>query len=580
MRAWLALACKGLRLGLGLGLAGGASAAGPAIKVNQLGFLPQGAKLTVVGLKDAANGGAPFEVLDARSGKAVFKGVLSAAAVWQPSGEAVAIADFSTLQAPGEYRIKVGGAALSDAFPIRQSAYRKLNAAALKAFYFNRAGIALPASLAGQWARPAGHADTRVLVHASTASGARPQGTLFASPKGWYDAGDYNKYIVNSGIATYTLLAALEHFPDFFAGQQVGLPESGNGLPDVLNEALWNLEWMLTMQDPADGGVYHKLSNLGFDAMVMPHQAMTAPRYAAAKSTAAALDFAATMAVASRVVKAYPRQLPGLSARMLAAAERAWQWAQANPALVFKNAADIKTGEYGDATLADEQAWAAAELFISSGKDAYARALRPESVANSVPAWSEVRGLAWMSLAHHRDRLGPQADRQLIARRIDELSAQLAASWRASPYRLAMQPRDFVWGSNAVVLNQAMMLIQGYRLNGQEDYLRAAQSGLDYVLGRNPLGLSYVTGFGARSPLFPHHRPSQADGVAAPVPGFVVGGPQAGQQDKGDCPPYPSALPALSYIDHVCSYASNEVAINWNAPLVYVSAALEALTPR
>jgi endoglucanase len=141
-----------------------------------------------------------------------------------------------------------------------------------------------------------------------------------------------------------------------------------------------------------------------------------------------------------------------------------------------------------------------------------------------------------------------------------------------------MAKSDFVWGSNAVALNQAMMLVQAYRITHKADYLNAAQSALDYTLGRNPLGMSYVTGFGAHPALHPHHRPSEADGIAAPLPGWLVGGPNPGQQDAKDCHvAYPSKQPALSYLDHACSYASNEVAINWNAPLVYVAAALQSL---
>jgi endoglucanase len=142
-----------------------------------------------------------------------------------------------------------------------------------------------------------------------------------------------------------------------------------------------------------------------------------------------------------------------------------------------------------------------------------------------------------------------------------------------------LKTSDFVWGSNAVVLNQAMMLVQAYRLGHgrQAGYLQAAQSALDYVLGRNATGYSFVTGFGAHPPMHPHHRPSEADGIAAPVPGWLVGGPNPGQEDIKNCKTYPSSVPALSYLDNVCSYASNEVAINWNAPLVYVSAALGAL---
>lgn len=347
-----------------LTLAAGAGSA--EIKVNAVGFLPQSHKLAVIPQALHAN---RFEVVDA-DGKVVLDGALGAESRWAPSGETVRVADFSALTQAGAYRVRVGGV-VSDPFTVAQDGYRALGDAALKAFYFNRSAIDLTPQFAGAWARPAGHPDDKVLVHASAASKARPQGTVIASPKGWYDAGDYNKYVVNSGISTYTLLAALEHFPDVFK-RDIGIPESGNGVPDILDEALWNLDWLLTMQDPADGGVYHKLTNLRFDGIVMPHAASTTPRYVVAKSTAAALDFAATMAIASRVLAPYDAKWPGLSQRMLAAAQAAWRWAEAHPNVVFKNPKDVVTGEYGDAQLADEFAWAAAELFIATGQDNYA----------------------------------------------------------------------------------------------------------------------------------------------------------------------------------------------------------------
>jgi endoglucanase len=285
------------------------------------------------------------------------------------------------------------------------------------------------------------------------------------------------------------------------------------------------------------------------------------------------------MAHASRVFKPFEAQRPGLSTRMREAAIAAWNWARANPRAVYKNPPDVRTGEYGDARLDDEFAWAAAELYLTTGETSYRDALKLEALPLSVPSWSDVAGLAWVSLAQHRERLS-KADADLVTRRMRGFGDELAASWKASAYRLTMESTsDFVWGSNAHALNQALMLIQAYRLSKDRAQLDAAQSMLDYVLGRNPLGMSYVTGFGQRSPLHPHHRPSEADGVDAPVPGFLVGGPNPGQQDQQACPVrYASALPALSYLDHGCSYASNEVAINWNAPLVYVSAALQALT--
>jgi endoglucanase len=550
-----------------------------AVAVNQVGYLPGGAKWAAL----PAGAGDEFRLVRAGSGEVVLRGRLGAAQTWAPAGQAVRLADFSALAEPGEYELRADGVPTSPRVRVAADAYAALTAASLKAFYFNRASTALEARHAGRWARPAGHPDTDVRVHASAASAQRPEGTRIASPKGWYDAGDYNKYIVNSGITVYTLLSAWEQFPALFKAQQLDIPESNDGprdLPDVLDEALWNLEWMLTMQDPADGGVYHKLTNKSFDGNQMPHETR-GERYVVQKSTAAALDFAAVMAHASRVFKPFEAQRPGLSARMQDAARAAWRWAQANPKAIYRQPADIKTGEYGDAKLDDEFAWAAAELYLTTGEAGYREALALDKLHIGVPSWSDVGGLAWMSLAQNRARL-PKADAELVTRRVRGFGDELAATWRASAYRLTMAaPADFVWGSNAHALNQALMLIQAYRLGNDRAQLDAAQSVLDYVLGRNPLGMSYVTGIGQRSPMHPHHRPSEADGVVDPVPGFIVGGPNPGQQDKAGCPvPYPSPLPALSYIDHGCSYAANEVAINWNAPLVYVSAALQALTPK
>ncbi|MCE3251289.1 MAG: cellulase [Cellvibrio sp.] len=551
------------------------SAAVSAIKLNQLGFMPGSAKWAVVPAVAAAN----FKVINTATGMEVFSGSLGAATRWDAAEESVRLADFSSVKTPGDYFLRVEGVNDSYHFTIASDVYSALSAASIKAFYFNRNSAELLSAHAGVFARTLGHPDTNVLVHPSAASTARPADTVISAPKGWYDAGDYNKYIVNSGIATYSLLAAYEHFPALFNGQNLNIPESGDVIPDLLNEVLWNLEWMLDMQDPNDGGVYHKLTNKNFDGTVMPHQA-TSQRYVVQKTTAAALDFAAVMATASRVLAQYESQLPGLSANMLSAAESAWVWAVANPAITYQQPGDVKTGAYGDSNLADEFAWAAAELYITTKKDTYYTAMKPNETSATVPSWGDVRGLGWISLAHHRDNLTAIADKSLIASRIDGLAANLQTVWAGSAYRVTMQENDFVWGSNSVALGQAMMLVQGYRLNGKREYLDAAQAMLDYVLGRNATDMSFVTGYGDKATLHPHHRPSEADGIAEPIPGFIAGGPQPGQQDKEDCNvSYPSNIAARSYLDNYCSYASNEIAINWNAPLVYVAAAIQVLTP-
>jgi endoglucanase len=553
--------------------AGAAGVATPGIKVNQLGFLPAAQKLAVVP-GDASR----FSVVDAATGKQVFDGSLGGAATWDGSGERVRVADFSGLRAPGSYLLRVAGLPDSAPFAIQPGIYRELDVAAIRSFTLNRAGIALTPGVAGPYARPFAHPDTQVLVHPSAASATRPAGSAISSPKGWYDAGDYNKYIVNSGISTYTLLAAYEHFPAWFDKLALNLPESGNGLPDLLNEALWNLEWMATMQDPHDGGVYHKLTNKAFDGMVMPEKA-TEPRYVVQKTTAATLDFAAVMAVASRVLAPFDSQQPGRSARYLAAAESAWRWAEAHPKVLYKQPADIQTGAYGDEHVDDEFAWAATELLIATGKDVYRkRVLAAKPATGTAPGWADVGLLGTLSLSTHAARLPAGVDAAPARKQLLAVADQLVARWRTSPYRVSMVRKEFVWGSSSVIMNQAMMLVAAYRIEAKPDYLSAAQSALDYVLGRNGPGMSFVTGFGTRQPMFPHHRPSEADKLAAPMPGMLVGGPNPGQQDIKGCPvPYPSKQPALSYLDHGCSYASNEIAINWTAPLVYVAAALESL---
>lgn len=550
-------------------------ASGDLIKVNQVGFLPGATKMAVVPDVPATR----FTLVKAGTDTAVFSGELSAAASWDASDDRVKLADFSSVTAAGDYQLRVDGLALSPVFSIATDSYQELLAASIKAFYFNRSGIELLPAHAGKFARPAGHPDTKVFIHPSAASAARPTGTVISSPKGWYDAGDYNKYIVNSGISTYSLLAAYEHFPTLFTSLALDIPESGNRLPDLLDETLWNLEWMLSMQDPNDGGVYHKLTNKNFDGTVMPHQA-TSERYVVQKTTSAALNFAAVMATASRVLAPFDKDLPGLPAKMRTAAESAWAWALAHPDVTYQQPADVSTGQYGDKHLADEFAWAAAELYITTKKDAYYQAMKAGETDNRVPSWGDVRGLAWVSLAHHRNHLTAVADKALIASRIRSLADELKGAWAASSYRVSMRKGDFIWGSNSVALNQALMLVQAYRLTGEREYLDAAQAQVDYVLGRNPTDTSFVTGFGEKSTLHPHHRPSEADAIVEPIPGFIAGGPQPGQQDKSDCrASYPSSLPAKSYLDDYCSYASNEIAINWNAPLVYVLAAVQTLTP-
>jgi endoglucanase len=547
-------------------LADNAYAARPTsqIHLNQVGFLPDSGKIAIV--PNVVSG--EFWLVDAKTGSEVLRGPLSQAQSWDVAGDSVKVADFTAFNKAGHYKIRVAEAGESPPFYIQENIYDPVLAAAVKYFYYNRASAPIDASYAGKFARPAGHPDTLVYIHASAASAERPAGTVLSSPKGWYDAGDYNKYTVNSGISTYTLLAALADFPRLFADVRLNIPESGDAVPDLLDEILWNIDWLITMQDPNDGGVYHKLTDLRFSEDGMPHEQNT-KRYIVQKSTAATLNFAAVMAYASVVMRDYEKHFPGRPAQYLQAAESAWSWAKKNPKLLYVQPQDINTGAYAmvNENLQDEWLWAAAELFRASGKKAYLSGIQfPEN--SRVPEWSAVEGLGLYALARHNKagKLQQAARDQLIA-----MANRMVREYWQSGYLVPMTEVDFRWGSNAVAMNKAMVLLSADRLQPNKDYRPAARGLLDYVLGRNPTGYSYVTGFGYKSTMNPHHRISHYDGVAPPVPGMLAGGPQPGWQDE--CK-YPSRLPAKSYLDDWCSYSTNEVAINWNAPLVYVLAAL------
>ncbi|QXD15451.1 glycoside hydrolase family 9 protein [Rhodocaloribacter litoris] len=547
-----------------------------AIRLNQIGFYPNAPKEAVVTGPPAED---TFHVLRVATGDTVYTGTLGPSRHWTLSGESMRRADFSSLRTPGAYVLDVPGLGRSHAFVINEAVHRPVAVAALKGYYFQRASTALDAAHAGIWARPAGHPDDRVMVHPSAASPARPAGTILAAPRGWYDAGDYNKYVVNSGISTYTLLALYEHYPALATALKTNIPESGNDVPDVLDEALWNIRWMLAMQDPHDGGVYHKLTTPGFEGAVMPHQA-TQPRYVVQKGTAATLDFAAVMAQAARLYDDFPSTFPGLADSLRTAALAAWHWARTRPDIPYVQGAmnqafdpDIHTGEYGDSNLSDEWAWAAAELAVTLEADSFLTVASPLDAAPDVPWWGGVRMLGWYTLLHHRQALAAALDTNSLKQRFLDFAGTLASA--RTPYGTVMghEAGHFVWGSNSVAANQGMLLMQAFRLTADSTYLWAALSNLDYLLGRNATGYSFVTGYGDRTPMHPHHRPSQADGIAAPVPGLLAGGPNPGRQDG--CT-YPSTLAARAYVDDWCSYASNEIAINWNAPLVYLAAAIEA----
>ncbi len=552
------------------------------IRLNQLGFYPDGPKIAIV----AAEVKGEFFIATPDLKKKEFTGMLGGQQVSSISGKTTTIADFSKFKKPGTWVVWVPSLGHSWPFEIKPNVHHDLAVAALKGFYHQRMSTDLPERYAGKWHRPFSHPDKNVFVHASAATGARPKNTVIESPGGWYDAGDYNKYVVNSGITVGTLLALYEDFPAYFKKLETNIPENGNGVPDLLDEALWNLRWMLTMQDPGDGGVYHKCTTAKFEGFVKPEDAK-AQRYVVQKSTAATLDFAAVMAQAARVFRGFELEFPGLADKFLKASKSAWQWARANPATMYDQGKmneqfepKIETGAYGDNDVTDEFIWAAMELYVTTGEDEYFQAvdLFP-SEGLTVQNWGDVRTMGYLTLLRHEQHLTPVAATPMryLKGMYIAFAKGLVYKTEGQAYLAPMENNveNYVWGSTAVCANQGINLIYAYRLTNDQVYLNYALDNLDYLLGRNATGYSFVTGYGDKTPRHIHHRPSEADGVEDPVPGLLAGGPNPGQQDK--CETYPSKIPDESYTDDVCSYASNEIAINWNAPLVYLAFAVDIL---
>lgn len=551
-----------------------------AIKCDQVGYASAARKLAMITLPTPA---AEFTIVPEAGGAAVYRGRLAAPALDPDSGDQVQIADFSPLTAPGRYALAAGGER-GRPFAIGADVHRHAYWMASRFYYGQRCGTAV--EMGGEFAAYR-HAPCHLdaAFHASSGrSGA------VHNHGGWHDAGDYGRYVVNGGISTATLFWAAEMFPRS-RSVSLALPESGNGIPDLWSEARWNLDWMLTLQD-ADGGVWHKQTSTHFAPFVMPEDDhltsyIIGSGAAPYKTSGATGDLTAVAAIAGRLFAAENHAgAREYSRRCLEAARRGWTWLRANPDLRFRNPPGISTGDYGDYLLNDEALWAAAELWRATG-DAEAHAYflahhQPfvEQLARGpLPSWGNVAPLALWSYALAAAGEASAAKPNAMAAGAIRDALMAAAETTAgraerNGYRIPLQTRDYVWGSNAVLGNYAAQLLVADRIAPRREYRDVARECLHYMLGRNALALGYVTGLGSRGAQRPHHRPSVADGLAAPWPGMLVAGPNPHRNDaamqKFLAPGGPAAK---AYIDNHAAYSCNEVAINWNAPLVFLLAA-------
>ena len=534
---------------------------GPIV-FNQLGYLPSARKLISLRVPSAT-----FTVRAQNTGAIVLQGKPPAPQDDTASGDRIQVADISTVTKPGMYVLETD-AGKSSPFEVGADVYRHALWLSMRGYYGQRCGCSV--DLGDGYSHPPCHVAAEFHSTSGKSGPAKNHG-------GWHDAGDYGRYIVNSGISTGTLLWTWELLSDAVRKIDLKIPESGGKLPDFLAEIKWNLDWMLTLQD-ADGGVWHKQTSENFCGFIMPQDDHTTSYIigtgsAPYKSTCATADLAAVAAIAARCYGPYE---DAVAKTCLETSKRAFAWASKNPDVPFRNPNGIRTGEYGDSDCRDELLWAAAELWRTTGDEQYRKAFESQNnsaIQIKTPGWNDLSAFALWTYAMADRKSASSALLTQIRDASARAGEELVRNSRQNGYGNTMSLSDYTWGSNAVAANQSLQLIVTDHLHKNDDFRTAAAENLHYLLGRNCWDLSWVTQLGRNAFQHPHHRPSGADNIAAPWPGLLSGGPNAHPSD----PPgsaMPKRPPMRMYKDDQSAYSMNEICINWNAPLVFLLAAL------
>ncbi|MFI7551095.1 glycoside hydrolase family 9 protein [Micromonospora sediminimaris] len=564
---------------------------GPRVRVNQVGYLPGGPKNATVVTE--ATEALPWELRSA-AGAVLASGTTTPRGVDEASAQNVHSLDFSSYRTPGQGLTLAVDGEVSHPFDISGTLYDQLRSDALQFFYIQRSGIAIDGDLVGEeYARPAGHldvapnqGDTDVPCVANSCD------YRLDVRGGWYDAGDHGKYVVNGGIATYQLLSAFERTKNAATagfGADLGdgtlrLPERDNGVPDILDEARWELEFLLRMQVPAGkplaGMTHHKIHDRNWTGLPMQPEDDPEPRELHPPSTAATLNLAATAAQCARLFAPYDKEF---AQRCGSAAKTAYAAAKANPAR-YAPATGNGGGPYDDTNVTDEFYWAAAELYLTTGESAYLTDLTasPHHTGDVFDprgfGWQSVAALGRLDLATVPNGL-PAAEQTRIRESVIDAADGYLAEIGRQAYGLPMpgDPNSYFWGGNGAIINNAVVLATAFDLTGAAKYRDGAVQTMDYILGRNALNISYVTGWGEHAAENQHSRifGFQLDpSMPKPPAGSIAGGPNAALQDPFVEQLLEGCAPMFCFVDDIASYSTNEVAINWNSALAWISSFL------
>ncbi len=524
-----------------------AVAADQDIRFNSLGFLPDMPKRASVAAQCSS-----FEIRKASDDTAVTQGTATGPTHSYDTDEDIWTVDFSSLTTPGEYYLSVPGVGRTPAFRIGRDVYDVAFYTVMRGFYLWRCGTAVSGWFGSD------HFQTQA-CHLNDASQHFTTGddAVRDGKQGWHDAGDYGKYVVNAGVTMGLLFKAWEHYQSRIEAVSLDLPSTAAGYPDFLEELKWETDWLLKMQYPdGSGKVSHKLTAQNFSGFIMP-QNDSSTRFFTDWSSAATADFVAIMATASRLFRPYD---PAYADRCLSAAWTSYHFLVANPANKDPDLSEFHTGEY-KTNDSDDRLWATAELWETTG-DADVLA-DFESRYNAFSSgdrrfqvdfdWGSVRNLGFLTYIQSQ-RSG--RDASILAALRGSLTGVADLIVRTASANAYARPlgSSYYWGCNGGVARQTLLLQSAYLVEPKPEYKATALDAIAHLFGRNVYRRSFVTGLGIDPPLHPHDRRSGADGIANPWPGYVVGGAQQN---------------ALDWHDVEASYQTNEIAINWQAALVY-----------
>ena len=557
----------------------------PQVRVNQLGYLLGRPKQATL-ISDAEDP-VPFLVRD-RGGVAVYTG---ASRPWSlrpepTSGLSVHVLDFSGLTVQGAgFRIESADQC-SHPFEVTSRVYHRLRADALRFFYLMRSGTPILDELAPGYSRPAGHAgrppnrgDFAVPAWASAEArrlypGWRCTGTFDVSG-GWYDAGDYGKYVTSGGIAVWQLLSTLDLL------RRADSPAARRFADLIRGECRWQLDWLMRMQvppgDPLSGLAFHRVH--GTQWSPIPGWAHEDPteRVLHRPSTAATLHLAAVAAKGAQLFRATE---PTYAGTLLEAARTAYDAARRHPHLFAPDDhARFGGGPYADHELEDDFYWAAVELWLTTDEEFYRQEVLT-SVQHAADAFDlagfdcdRVTAPGRLDLALAGSHL---ADHDRVVDSVRQGADRLLELQSRQPWGQPYAPSEgWQWGSNGRILNNLVVLAVAQLVSGAPHYADAVASGMDYLLGRNALGQSYITGYGTdytchqRTRQFGHDLDPT---FPPPPPGALAGG--ANSLPAPDFPYDPRLLglpPQCCYLDEPTSEVTNDVCIRWNAPLVWVA---------